>query len=106
MRRHLPSTSEAAAPLIELAIAEDIGPGDATSEATLAADAILHGCIIAKASGVIAGLPVAAAVFRRVDPAINVVAQVDDGVCMVLPGPLPGSVKVLWEPAAPAFRRS
>ncbi len=78
-QEELESLSRAAEPLIELAIAEDIGPGDATSEATLAADAILHGCIIAKASGVIAGLPVAAAVFRRVDPTIDVVAQVDDG---------------------------
>ena len=78
-QEELESLLRAAELLIELAIAEDIGPGDATSEATLAADAILHGCIIAKASGVIAGLPVAAAVFRRVDPAIDVVAQVDDG---------------------------
>ncbi len=76
-----PSTSllAAAAPLIERAIAEDIGPGDATSEAVLSADLLLHGRIVAKAAGVIAGLPLAEAVFARVDPAIRVTAHVSDG---------------------------
>ncbi len=77
----------AAEPLIELAMAEDIGQGDATSEATLAADAVLHGRIVAKAAGVIAGLPIAEAVFRRVDPAIQFIAQVADGQ-QVVPGEL------------------
>ncbi len=69
----------AARPLIELAVAEDIGPGDATSEATLPADAMLHGRIMAKEAGVVAGLGVAEAVFHRVDPAIEFVAHVADG---------------------------
>jgi quinolinate synthase len=70
---------QAAQPLIDLAIAEDIGPGDATSEATLAADSLLHGRIVAKAAGVIAGLPVAEAVFQRVDPDIELIPHVADG---------------------------
>jgi quinolinate synthase len=69
----------AAQPLIELAIAEDIGPGDATSEATLPQDSRLRGRIVAKAPGVVAGLPVAQAVFQRVDPTIRFVAHVQDG---------------------------
>jgi len=69
----------AAQPLIELAIAEDIGPGDATSEAILPADQILYGRIVAKAAGVIAGLPVAKAVFKRLDPAVEFIARVADG---------------------------
>jgi quinolinate synthase len=73
------SLLQAARPLMELAIAEDIGPGDATSEATLPADLMLHGRIVAKEAGVIAGLPVAGAVFQRVDPAIQFVAHVSDG---------------------------
>lgn len=77
----------AAAPLIELAIAEDIGPGDATSESTIAADAVLTGRIVAKAPGVIAGLPVARAVFQRIDPAIRFEAHVADGQ-EVVPGEL------------------
>ncbi len=69
----------AAAPLIELALAEDIGPGDATSKSTLDANASLQGHIVAKTPGVIAGLPVAEAVFRAVDPALAFKAHVNDG---------------------------
>ncbi|HQE93396.1 MAG TPA: quinolinate synthase NadA [Anaerolineae bacterium] len=76
---------EAAAPLIELAIAEDIGTGDATSMATLDPSVLLHGCITAKEHGIIAGLPVAEAVFRRVDPAITFTARVAEGQ-EVVPG--------------------
>jgi quinolinate synthase len=75
----------AAVPLIELAIAEDIGSGDVTSESTLDRDAVLRGHIVAKEAGVIAGLPVAEAVFRHVDPAITFRAHVTDGQ-EVVPG--------------------
>ncbi|MBN1657876.1 MAG: quinolinate synthase NadA [Anaerolineae bacterium] len=70
---------EAARPLIELAVAEDIGPGDATSESTLPAGMRLQGRIVAKEAGVVAGLPVAEAVFRRVEPGIEFVAHAHDG---------------------------
>ncbi|MGD9099309.1 MAG: quinolinate synthase NadA [Anaerolineae bacterium] len=69
----------AAEPLIQLAIAEDIGPGDATSLSTLDAGVTLRGRIVAKAPGVLAGLPVARAVFERVDPGITFVAHATDG---------------------------
>jgi quinolinate synthase len=69
----------AAEPLIELAIAEDVGPGDATSQATLPPDLTLHAVITAKAPGVIAGLPVAGAVFQHVDPHIAFTAIVEEG---------------------------
>jgi quinolinate synthase len=71
----------AAEPLIDLAIAEDIGPGDATSASTLDPDLVLHGCIVAKAPGVIAGLPVAEAVFHKVagEDAVTFEAFVDEG---------------------------
>lgn len=77
--RQLDEIMEAAAPLIELAVAEDIGPGDATSEAIIPAGLILHGSMIAKAKGVIAGLPVAEAVFSRVDSEIDVTCRSYDG---------------------------
>ena len=70
---------KSAEPLIELAIAEDIGPGDATSEAVLPADLVLHGRISAKAPGVVAGLPVAEAVFSRVDGSLRFMPRVEDG---------------------------
>jgi quinolinate synthase len=75
----------AAEPLIELGIQEDIGPGDATSEATLAADAMLQGRIVAKAPGVIAGLLIAEALFHRIDPTIEFTPHVADGQ-EVVPG--------------------
>ncbi len=81
----------AAGPLIELAIAEDIGPGDATSEAVLPAGLELHACIVAKEAGVVAGLPVAEAVFSRVSPALRFTARVRDG-SRVEPGDLVAEV--------------
>ncbi len=78
---------QAADPLIELAIAEDIGPGDATSQATLPADLVLQGRIVAKEAGVLAGLPVAAALFERVEPTIAFMAHATDGQ-EVVPGEL------------------
>ncbi len=78
---------DAAAPLIELAIAEDIGPGDVTGESTLPADLVLQGRIVAKEAGVLAGLPVAEAVFRRVEPALQFTACAAEGQ-EVVPGEL------------------
>jgi quinolinate synthase len=69
----------AAQPLIKLAIEEDIGPGDATSLATLEAEVQLVGRIVAKEPGVVAGLPVAGAVFCQVDPNITFTPRVEDG---------------------------
>jgi nicotinate-nucleotide pyrophosphorylase (carboxylating) len=71
--------AEAAGPLIELAIAEDIGPGDATSLATLPPDLLVGAHILAKAPGIVAGLPVVAAVFRRIEPCIEVECLASDG---------------------------
>jgi len=76
---HSASILQAAMPLIELAIAEDIGPGDATSDAVLPPDLVLRGHILAKQAGIIAGLPVAEAVFSRVDPALVFQPHVQDG---------------------------
>jgi len=54
--------------LIERALAEDVGDGDATTEATVDAAARARATITQKAPGVISGLAVAEAVFRRLDP--------------------------------------
>jgi nicotinate-nucleotide pyrophosphorylase (carboxylating) len=69
----------AALPLIELAIAEDLGPGDATSLAVMPAGLDLRGRIVAKGEGVIAGLPVVAAVLARVDRALRLSILISDG---------------------------
>jgi nicotinate-nucleotide pyrophosphorylase (carboxylating) len=54
--------------LIDRALKEDVGPGDATTEATVEPQARARATITQKAPGVISGLAVAEAVFRRLDP--------------------------------------
>jgi nicotinate-nucleotide pyrophosphorylase (carboxylating) len=54
--------------LIARALAEDVGDGDATTAATVDADARARATITQKAPGVISGLAVAEAVFARLDP--------------------------------------
>ena len=56
--------------LIRRALAEDIGPGDVTTEATVDPSTHAIARITQKAPGVIHGLDVAAAVFRAVDPSV------------------------------------
>ena len=53
--------------LLELAFAEDIGIGDITTEATVPDSQQAVGSIVAKSGGVVAGLPVAARVFEKLD---------------------------------------
>ena len=57
--------------LIAAALAEDVGPGDLTSEAVVDPDARALARITQKAPGVIAGLDVARAVFEQVDPSLE-----------------------------------
>ena len=64
---------------IRRALAEDIGPGDATTNSIVPAEASMRGQIIAKQNGVIAGLDVAQAVYEMVDKYVNFHPQVDEG---------------------------
>jgi nicotinate-nucleotide pyrophosphorylase (carboxylating) len=86
-----------ARPLIEAAVAEDVGSGDATTRAILPPHAQAKAMIQAKADGILAGLPVAKMVFQRLDPAIDFLPVVNDGVrlkpltaCAYLQGPAAG----------------
>src|SRR4051812_3463746 len=56
--------------LIDRALAEDVGDGDATTLATVGADVRGRATITQKAPGVISGLDMAEAVFRRLDPSV------------------------------------
>jgi nicotinate-nucleotide pyrophosphorylase (carboxylating) len=60
------------AELIDRALAEDVGSGDATTEATVEEVARARATITQKAPGVISGLDVAEAVFRRLDQDVAV----------------------------------
>jgi nicotinate-nucleotide pyrophosphorylase (carboxylating) len=66
-------------PLIESALAEDIGAGDLTSQAVVPPGTEAHGTFRAKEAGVLAGLPLIAAVYERLDPAIAVDPLKADG---------------------------
>lgn len=57
--------------LIEHALAEDVGAGDVTTDALVAPDALARARIVQKEPGAVAGLRVAEAVFRHVDPALR-----------------------------------
>ena len=64
---------------IRTALAEDIGPGDATTNSIVPAEATMRGQIIAKQDGVIAGLDVAQAVYQMVDAQVDFRPQVEEG---------------------------
>src|SRR5207244_1917096 len=58
--------SDAVAAIVQLALAEDVGRGDITTEATVAVDATATAEILQKQAGVLCGLPVVEAVFAAV----------------------------------------
>ena len=64
---------------IHRALSEDIGSGDITTNSIVPADASMQGWIIAKQSGIIAGLDVAKAVYEIVDPKIEFNAAISEG---------------------------
>jgi nicotinate-nucleotide pyrophosphorylase (carboxylating) len=66
-------------PLIQAALAEDVGDGDLTSNAILAPEMTCRGKIVCKQDGVIAGLPVAERVFKLVDERLQFDAKTQDG---------------------------
>ena len=66
-------------PLVELAIGEDIGAGDATTPLVVEADRKGSAIIEARQSLVVCGLEIAFAVFREIDPQIQLRAQIRDG---------------------------
>lgn len=66
--------------LVRAALAEDLGSGDVTTEATVAADAEAKALIHQKAPGVIFGLDVATAVFCEVDSDARLERLTEEGV--------------------------
>ena len=65
--------------LISLALAEDIGPGDWTTEWTVDDKASGRGVIVAKAPLVVSGTAAAIEVFHQVDPRLQVRLKARDG---------------------------
>lgn len=65
--------------VIDLALEEDIGPGDITTLSLVPENLWARGHFVAKEEGVIAGLPVAARVFSRLDPETRFFPKVPEG---------------------------
>ena len=65
--------------LIDLALEEDIGPGDVTTQAVVDPELQGEAHIRAKATLVVAGLPVAARVFHKLDAKLVFAAAMNDG---------------------------
>jgi len=70
---------KAVQPIIQLALREDAASRDATSRAVIPANARIRARIVAKASGIVAGVPVAVWTLQTVDPALRCVLKRRDG---------------------------
>jgi nicotinate-nucleotide pyrophosphorylase (carboxylating) len=65
---------------VQHALNEDLGrAGDITSMATIPETTHAHAILVARQSGVIAGLPLAVGVFQKLSPDISIQAHVRDG---------------------------
>jgi nicotinate-nucleotide pyrophosphorylase (carboxylating) len=65
--------------LIELALREDLGKGDVTSEVLINENLKGKGVILAKEDGVLAGVEIARLVFKAIDPEIDFESLIKDG---------------------------
>ncbi|MFH0847777.1 MAG: carboxylating nicotinate-nucleotide diphosphorylase [Chloroflexota bacterium] len=72
-------TDVALEPIIDAALAEDVGWGDITTDAFIPPSVMGRGSLLVKAKGVLAGLPVAEKVFKRFDATLVFKPLVPDG---------------------------
>src|SRR5262249_4716721 len=71
-------SSEYVSELVQRALAEDVGSGDASVLATIPVSAIGHAHVVARQDLICAGLPLAKAVFRALDPAMQIEFRTQD----------------------------
>ena len=84
-------SGEQADAIIALALAEDLGEGDITSEALLSPDTQGIASILIKEPGVLAGIEVAEKVFQKVDTSLVFTRRIEDGSA-VKPGDIIATV--------------
>lgn len=65
--------------LIDAALSEDLGDGDVTCQFFVPEESRSRGAVVARETGVVAGLNVALEVFARIDPALEAIAKKADG---------------------------
>lgn len=83
---------EALAPLLRLAVLEDVGPGDLTTNSLVPEEAQGRAKVVARTDGVIAGLPAALQAYAHLDSRVRFEQRVDDGSSLV-----PGKVVAMVE---------
>lgn len=84
--------SDNVAELVKLALAEDFGDGDVTSQYFVPAHLTAHALMRTRKEGVLSGVEVAAEVFRAVDPTLKVEIYLHDGEHMA-PGAIVMSIE-------------
>lgn len=72
-------TEDALKNFISAALAEDIGPGDFSSLASIPTDKTGKARLLIKGDGIIAGLEVAERIFKTFDPRLNVESLLEEG---------------------------
>ena len=72
-------TAEAISSFIIAALAEDIGQGDHTTEATVPENCNTQAHLIVKDSGILAGVSLARQIYAHVDPAVRIEILIADG---------------------------
>ena len=78
--------------IVDRALAEDLGWGDATTKALIPSDQQGIASIMAKEEGILAGIDIAKKVFQRVDPALKADILIADG-SQINPGSIIAKVK-------------
>ena len=68
--------------VVSAALAEDVGSGDATTLALVPEDTQCRAELLLEEPGVVCGVPVAAAVFRALDPAVDVEPKLVEGAAV------------------------
>ena len=67
-------------PVVRAALLEDLGrAGDLTTDAIVPADAVARTALVARQTGIVAGLDFAIAAFRLINPTIDVAVALPDG---------------------------
>lgn len=77
-----PSERSAMSEVVAIALREDLGSGDVTSESVLSASATARGGIVSRVPGVVAGLPVVREVFRQISERIVFQPRIEEGSCV------------------------
>lgn len=77
--------------IVDLALSEDVGQGDVTSQVLIPPELQGKASILIKAKGILAGVDVARGVFLRVDPSLKVEVLIKDGA-EVKPGDIVATI--------------